>query len=529
MLNRPIIFAAFLSTVATLSLAPSYAQTELTAPGGPPVLTPPPSSLSILTLAVGESRILRFPVVSRAAIGNPTVADIAILSRSEVLLNAKAAGETLLYVGNKQGSASIQVRVRGVAQTMDDTAAKINQALGGTGVTAQVAGDSIFLRGRVESKEAEDQAIAVAKAYTPKVQSFVTIAKSEDALVSTLTAAMKTLGVNLRSAGNVIILEGSCTKENLDRVKALVQNLGEGYKVVNLVTDNAVPHQVIIHAKIVDIDQGAIRQLGLDWGALLYNDDGKLTGVGQPVVIGENRAGEIGLDNGGPLNRLDRIGATIQALEKGNRAKILSSPDVLVAENRKAEILVGGEIPVPVPQGGGNNVIVIEYHTYGVKLNVTPRLLDTDTVLMKVAPEVSTPDYTNAVMLSGFQIPAFKVRRADTEVSVRNGQTLVIGGLLQDEDIDALRKIPLLGDIPILGELFKFRSTSRTRTQLVILVTPEILTPGAMVPVPAVAEMKADPIPMGTVTGTPPSSTAPPAVPGLPPVPPTAIPSPAVG
>jgi len=90
--NRPIIFAAFLTTVVTLSLAPSYAQTELTAPGGPPVLTPPPASLSILTLAVGESRILRFPVVSRAAIGNPTVADIAILSRSEVLLNAKAAG-----------------------------------------------------------------------------------------------------------------------------------------------------------------------------------------------------------------------------------------------------------------------------------------------------------------------------------------------------------------------------------------------------------------------------------------------------
>jgi hypothetical protein len=113
-------------------------------------------------------------------------------------------------------------------------------------------------------------------------------------------------------------------------------------------------------------------------------------------------------------------------------------------------------------------------------------------VSMHVAPEVSTLDQANAVLLSGFRIPAFKVRKAESDVTVRSGDTLVIGGLLQDEDIDLIRKIPGLADIPLLGELFKFREKSRVRTQLVILVTPEILPVGGKPPIPEMAGIKPD-------------------------------------
>ena len=485
-------------SICLLILSPLAAPVQAQdASGATSVLSPPPATSSTLEIPMGQSRVLQFPTITRAAIGNPTVADIAVLSKTEILLNAKAAGETLLYVQNQRGAASIVVRVAAAAPVDLNTVINdINRALQGTGVSATVAGTTVFLRGQVATEAEQTQAMAVAKAFTPNVQSFITVGQTTPAGLTAMQDILKPFGVTVRNpGGNVLVLEGVTSPETLERIKTISAQLGTGYQVVNMVSDTAPSRQIIIHARVVDLDQGALRDLGLDWGSLLYDNENRLVGVGQPVIFGESRPGGMSVGRGGPLRRLDNIGAAVQALETANRAKILSAPDILVRDGRSATILVGGEIPVPVPQvGSGANMIVIDYKEYGVRLQVTPRILDGGQVGMLIQPEVSTLDYSNAIVVSGFRIPALRVRRAETDVNVASGETLVIGGLLQDADVDSMRKIPILGDIPFLGELFKFRSKSRAKTQLVILVTPEVLEIGQRPPLPELAGLKAEPV-----------------------------------
>lgn len=486
-----------------------------------PVVSPPPGSSSVLTLLTGQSRLLRFPSISKAAIGNPAVADIAVLSASELLLNAKGPGETLLYVRNTKGAASVSVRVVGVAGPTVNLADNINQALSDSGVTASMNGSTVVLRGTVNSPEDEARAVAAAKAFSPNVASVIAVSRDSTADMATvLSKALEPMGVSARSSGaTVIVIEGRTSPENAVTVAKVAAQIASGYQIVNLVKDNVAGRQVVVHARIVAADQTALRDSGVDWGRVLYDNNDRAIGVTQPLVFGQYPVDPSLPQTAGPLRQLNNIGAAIQALEQGNRAKTLSSPDVLVQDNHNASIQVGGEIPVPVPQigAGGAGSIIVQFKSYGVLLNVTPRILEDGFVSMHVAPEVSTLDQANAVLLAGFRIPAFKVRKAESDVTVKSGETLVIGGLLQDEDIDLIRKIPGLADIPILGELFKFREKSRVRTQLVILVTPEILPAGGKPPVPDLAGLKADSVILPpSVPAFKPASGEPPAMPGLP-------------
>lgn len=508
-----------------LALAPLAASAPARgeATGATSVLSPPPAASSSLDVPVGQSRVLRFPTIVRAAIGNPAVADIAVLSKTEILLNAKAAGETLLYVQNERGSASVAVRVAAAAPTdVNEIVAEINRALKDSEVRATAAGNTVFLRGQAMTQAEADQAVAVAKAFSPNVQSFITVGRTTPESLTAMQDVLRPLGVTARNpGGDVLVLEGVCSPENMERVKAIAEQLGKGFQVVNMVSDTAPSRQIVIRARVVDLDQAALRDLGVDWGALQKDSGGNVIGVVQPMVFGESRGTPVSAGKGGPIRRLSSIGAAVEALETQNRAKILSAPDILVRDGRPASILVGGEIPVPVPQiGAGANVIVIQYKEYGVRLEVTPRLLDGGQVGMRIQPEVSTLDYTNAIVVSGFRVPALRVRRADTDVHVAPGETLVLGGLLQDADLDAMRKIPILGDIPILGELFKFRSKTRAKTQLVILVTPEVLDVGQQPPLPDLAGLKADPVSLPSAVtdfGRDPGLGLPPKDAGIPP------------
>ncbi|HEY3267584.1 MAG TPA: pilus assembly protein N-terminal domain-containing protein [Armatimonadota bacterium] len=531
----------YLAIISLLGLSTFAAiAAEAVSGDGPAVAAPPSSGSSTLTLPSGQSRVLKFPNISRAAIGNPAVADIAVLSKTEVLLNAKTNGETLLYVQNAKGSASITVRVFTPAPDTDGIADAIREALQGTNISASVVGGTVFLRGTVDTSDQEKKIVSAAKALAPKVESLITVSQpAAPGLQDTLAEAVKPYNVSVRTSGSTIVLEGSTTPENAASIAKLITQYGSTYQFLNLVADNVPSRQIVIHARVVDVQQGSLRELGVDWGALGISRDGTLTGVGQPIVFGEvpgvDSKGNYGstahnLDSVNPIKRLDNIGAALQALEQNNRAKVLASPDILVRDNHKAEIVVGGQIPVPVPQAGGTTiVVVIEWKEFGVKLQVTPRILTDGSVSMNVRPEVSTLDYTNAVLLNGFRIPAINLRRADTDVQVQPGSTLVIGGLLMDQDVDALRKIPILSDVPILGELFKWRSRSRAHSQLVILVTPEVLEVGQTPPVPAVAELKPNNVKLPDVvpSGDLKKHTDPPAMNDVPP--PAKTPIPMVG
>jgi len=173
------------------------------------------------------------------------------------------------------------------------------------------------------------------------------------------------------------------------------------------------------------------------------------------------------------------LGATIQDLQTKNVLQILAEPNLMARNGEPAKFLAGGEFPFPVVQGGAAGTaatVTIQFKPFGVKLDFTG-YINGDTVRLKIAPEVSTLDFTNAVTISGFQIPAISTRRAETEIDLRNGQSFGIAGLLDRRTTVQMSKIPGIGDVPILGNLFRSRSFNRTNTELLVLVTPIIVDP----------------------------------------------------
>jgi pilus assembly protein CpaC len=182
------------------------------------------------------------------------------------------------------------------------------------------------------------------------------------------------------------------------------------------------------------------------------------------------------------------LAAFIRALHNQGVLQILAEPNLVTTNGREASFLVGGEFPIPVLQGSGNaGAVTIQFREFGIRLTFTPQLTANGTVKMHVRPEVSTIDIAHAVSVAGFLIPALATRRMDTNIELAEGQSFVIAGLLDERTTDSLNKVPGLGDIPLLGYLFRSREERKDRTELVVIVTPEIarpLEPGQTLPVP---------------------------------------------
>jgi pilus assembly protein CpaC len=165
----------------------------------------------------------------------------------------------------------------------------------------------------------------------------------------------------------------------------------------------------------------------------------------------------------------------IDALEEEGLLKVLAEPTLIALSGQTATFLAGGEFPVPVPQGLGT--VGVEYKTFGVALAFTPTVLDRNKISMHVVPEVSELDYTNALQIGGYVVPGLSTRRASTVIELGDGQTFAIAGLLKDTTLDRMSKYPGLGDIPVLGNLFRSRGFQNNETELVILVTPHLVKP----------------------------------------------------
>jgi len=174
------------------------------------------------------------------------------------------------------------------------------------------------------------------------------------------------------------------------------------------------------------------------------------------------------------------LGATIQALEAKGLLEILAEPNVLAENGKQASFLAGGEFPYPVVQGssaGGTNAVTIQFRQFGVRLNFIPTITPRGTIQLQVAPEVSALDYTNGVTVSGFTVPGISVRNVNTEVELSEGQSFAIGGLLDNRETETFSKIPFIGDVPILGKLFQSISRTKQNTELIVIVTPQVVRP----------------------------------------------------
>jgi pilus assembly protein CpaC len=455
------------------------------------------------TLKLGESQVLAFRWVSKVAIGNPAVADVVALSDNKVLVNTKGVGETNLFVWDNDGQHEYKVVVAQGSQNLNDIARLVSRDLGRDDIKVQAINDTLFLFGKVKTAAEQQQAQAVAAAYTKNVQSFVQLAQDTGAperpaavdVANTLNQVFAGGSVRARalSDGNTVVLEGSATQETAEQARHVASAMAKGVTVVDYFQAASTGlRQVMVRSRVIDIDRVKSRELGLDWGPVVnaLGPGGIVTKIigDQPFNFGEARNGPLKLDQGGPLSRFDPIGFKLHALEQRNAARVLSQPNIVVMEGHKAGILIGGEIPIPVAQqsgSGSGTSITVEYKPFGIRLDVEVMgIADDGMMTLRVSPEVSSLDYTNAVTVNGFNLPALRTRRADTVVKIKNGQTLAIGGLLQNDITKNVKAIPLLSNIPIIGELFKSTQFQKGESELVILVTPELPGPDNSVSTP---------------------------------------------
>ena len=366
-----------------------------------------------MVVAVNQSRVLTFSGLERVAVANPDIADVLVVSGSELLLVGKAPGTTTLHVWSAGGRESYQVEV-----AADDVpiANEIKAILGFEDLRISKIGKTIIMEGKVNSLYQKTRAETVAGAY--------------------------------------------------------------GEKVINLL-EITNPIQVKIEAIVIEIDRTKTKDLGIIWGNDAVNAPGGFA-FGQSAT-NSNMLGGL---------RYTPINAQLSALVKNGSARILSRPNIITVSGDKANIMVGGQIPVPVSNQNGQ--ISIEWKDYGVKLDIAPEVNAERLINSKIKAEVSSLDWdsTHKIQLgTNLVIPPMKMSRVETAMALSSGQTLAIGGLISSQVSNDVTKVPFLADLPILGSLFKSTSFNRDETELIILITPSIVNPVEYTP-KATVDMK---------------------------------------
>jgi pilus assembly protein CpaC len=259
-------------------------------------------------------------------------------------------------------------------------------------------------------------------------------------------------------------------------------------KVINLLYVNVPPPppQILLKVRFASVDRNSSRQLGLNlFSTGAANTVGTVT-TGQfppPILNSPTTSPAAAVSNA--LNiflfRPDiNLGATIEAMEQQGLAEVLAEPNIIAEDGKQASFLAGGEYPYPTVQGtagGVGGAITIQFKEYGIRLNFIPTITPRGTIRLQVAPEVSALDFANAVTISGFTEPAITVRRVNTEVELNEKQSFAIGGLLDNRETQTFTKIPFIGSVPILGKLFQSIQRNKTNTELIVIVTPEIVAP----------------------------------------------------
>jgi pilus assembly protein CpaC len=379
-----------------------------------------------LAVMVNKSVVLQRPDgLRRIAIANGEIAEAAALSTTEVLLNGKSPGDTTLLLWSTKGAISMfDVHVLASTAKIDIVRAQLRQEVGPE-VAMTVNEGSVFLRGTVPEPAAADRAATIAA----------------------------TLG-----------------------------------KVINLLRvpiPEAQP-QILLKVRFADVDRSAATQLGFNlFGSGAKGVGSSTTGqYGATPVFNAFGSGSNPASLSDLLNifyyRPDLgVGGVLQALQAKNLLQILAEPNLLTVSGRPASFLAGGEFPFPTLQGGGAGVgqITIQFKEFGIRLTFLPTITPRGTIHLVVTPEVSSLDYANGLTVNGFTIPGLDTRRVQTEVELASGESFVIAGLLDNQAVENLNKIPGFGDIPILGKLFQSKSITKSRTELLVVVTPELVQP----------------------------------------------------
>ncbi len=421
--------ALLLALAILISTAPSRTDAQVVSPKAQQSGQTGQMTQNDLSLTVGKSIIMNSPVrIERVAVGFGDLVEATAVSATEVLVNGKAPGETSLIIWQQGGNKLMfDVTVRPsrflTIGRGDLVRRELEKELPEAKLDVTIENDSVFLRGRVKSLTEAQRAVAIAS----------------------------TVG-----------------------------------KTVNLLTVDvpAADAQILLKVRFASVDRNASRELGLN----LISTGGTNT-VGSittqqfaPPRLEQNQDGATVLTLTDALNifllRPDlNLGATIRALQRKLLLEVLAEPNVLAINGKQASFLAGGEFPFPMLQGGAGGLgqITVQFREFGIRLNFIPTITPRGTIRLQVAPEVSSLDFANGLNIQGFQIPALSVRKVNTEVELESGQSFAIGGLLDNRLTENLAKMPFLGDVPLLGKLFQSKSLSRQNTELLVIVTPELV------------------------------------------------------
>ena len=382
----------------------------------------------VLRLRVGHSKVLRSAfAITRISVADPEIADIILISEREVYVNGLAPGVTNLSLWGKSRFTTATVTVEADVSLLKE---KLHQILPKEKIGVEAAGDSVVLSGEVSGPIAQDTAISLAAPFAG--------GKREKVINLLHVGGVQQVMCELRIA--------EIARTMLDRmgINTTIASPSGNFGVTNVSAASA--------ASVIS----------------------SLTGHAFAAASGTNLIGGAGFKAGGLLWTM-----FFDVLKSNNLGRVLAEPNLVTTSGTEASFQAGGEYPIPVPQSGvgGGTTITIDYKKYGVLLSFTPTVLDEGKIAMKVSPEVSDLDFANAVTYQGSTIPALTVRRMSTNLEVKDGQTFAMAGLLKDEDRNNVSKVPVLGDVPILGNLFRSSQWQSNQTELVVLVTPHIAKP----------------------------------------------------
>jgi pilus assembly protein CpaC len=390
-----------------------------------------------VNLTVGRSTVLDVGTpITRVSLTSPEVADALVTSPAQLLLHGKTPGTISMFIWDRAGAIKRYDVV--VQRDLSRLSSQVLELFPGERISVQGNGKSVIVSGTASSKYVADKAIEVAAGYVEKKEDVVNLVQ------------VQTRGTN----------------------------------------------QVLLHVRFAEVSRSALTELG---ATLFTGPDGYkdyvarsttqqfpsvnyVDRIGPPPPSQPDSQGKMvfsDLLNVFLFNTKYNVGTLIKALQNRGLFQSLAEPNLVAESGKEASFLAGGEIPVPIAQGtGGNVAISVMWKEFGIRLNFTP-IVNADRVHLKVRPEVSTLDFNNSVVLQGFRIPALSTRRADTEIELQDRQTFAIAGLMSNSALQSMQKVAGLGDIPILGYLFKSKAAQKDQTELVVMITPEILAPNS--------------------------------------------------
>ncbi len=427
---------------------PQFAPAAAAAPGAGSRMSA--AGTTDIDLLVGRSTVVNVgSPIARVSLTVPDIADAMVTAPGQLLIHGKAPGTISLFVWDRGGAiTTYEVKVR---RDLSALVEQVKQLFPGEPISIIGSGKDVVISGTVSSQYVVDKAANVAAGYVDKADNVVNLLKQQEGVAS-----------------NQVMLRVRFAEVSRTAMTELGASVFTGPGGFHDYVARSTTQQ--FGAPDFEMTRGSVQGANKFGGG---RDTVETTGGKQTFSDFLNLF---------VFNNKYNVGTVVKALQDKGLFQSLAEPNLIATNGKEASFLAGGEFPIPVVQGGagGGNSVTVQFKEFGVRLSFTPTVLGGDLINLKVKPEVSALDFGNAVTVNGFRIPALTTRRTDTEVELRDGQTFAIAGLLNNTVTDSMRKIPGIGDIPVLGWLFKSKSLQKNQTELVVMITPVIIRRGQM-------------------------------------------------